>query len=142
MVLFPSVMIPSTGIFSPGFTLTISPFLMSCIEITFSSPSITNVASVGANFNSSLIAPLVLLCALASNNCPNNTKVKTTVVASKYKWTVPSEVLNWSGKTVGNNNPIILKTKATPVPIPIKVNMFKFQLIMDFHALSKNIQQA
>ena len=55
------------------------------MEITFSSPLITNVASVGANFNSSFIAPLVLLCAFASNNCPNKTKVKTTAVASKYR---------------------------------------------------------
>jgi hypothetical protein len=28
----------------------------------------TKVATVGANFNNSFMAPLVLLCALASNN--------------------------------------------------------------------------
>ena len=55
------------------------------MDIIFSSPSITKVASVGASFSNSLMAPLVLLCALASNNCPNKTNVKTTAVASKYK---------------------------------------------------------
>jgi hypothetical protein len=42
---------------------------------------------VGANFNNSFMAPLVL-CALASNNWPNKTKVSITVVASKYRCTV------------------------------------------------------
>ena len=101
-----------------------------------------SVASVGANFNNSLMAPLVLPCAFASNSCPSNTNVSTTAVASKYKCTVPDSVLNWAGKTEGNNKPTMLKTNATPVPIPISVNIFKFQLTIDFQALSKNIQQA
>ena len=131
ILLSPVVILPSTGILSPGFTLNKSPFLMSCIEITWSFPSTINMASVGANFNNSLIAPLVWLCALASNSCPNKTKVRITVVASKYNNTAPVSVLNSFGKISGKNIPNKLNKNATPVPIPISVNIFKFHVIMD-----------
>ncbi len=142
IVLSPSVIFPSTGILSPGFTRNKSPFLIASIAMTLSVPFSTKMASVGANFNNSLMAPLVRLWALASNNCPNKTSVKITVVASKYKCTVPISVLNSAGKKSGNNKPNTLNKKATPAPIPISVNIFKFQLIIDFQARSKNIQLA
>ena len=115
---------------------------MSWIDITLSPPSITKVASVGASFNNSLIAPLVWLCALASSNCPNKTKVRITVVASKYNNTVPCSVLNSLGKISGKNIPTKLNKNATPVPIPMSVNIFRFQVIIDFQARTKNTQQA
>ena len=83
MELLPSVIIPSTGILSPGLTLNKSPTLISSIEISTSSPFSILMALFGANFKSSFTALLVLLCALASSNCPNKTKVKITVDASK-----------------------------------------------------------
>ena len=52
----------------PGFTRNKSPSLISWIEITRSSPFSTITASEGASFSNSLSAPLVWLCALASNS--------------------------------------------------------------------------
>jgi len=35
------------------------------------------------------------------------------------------------------NNPTMLNINATPEPMPMSVNMFKFQVIIDLHALIK-----
>ena len=82
-VVSPSVIVPSTGILSPGFTFKISFNSILSIETSTSSPSTILVALLGANFSSSFTAEFVLLCARASNNCPINTSVKITVAASK-----------------------------------------------------------
>ena len=83
ILLSPSMMLPSTGIFSPGFTRSKWPCSILSIAIVFSTPSTTKVAVEGTNFNNSFMAPLVWLWALASKSCPNKTKVNITVVASK-----------------------------------------------------------
>ena len=44
--LFPEITIPSTGIFSPGFTTTTSPFLTSSSGTLISFPSLMTVASL------------------------------------------------------------------------------------------------
>jgi len=64
---FPSVIEPSTGILSPGLTLSISPKAISSILICSSTPFFTLIASLGANFSNSLTAEFVLLCAFASS---------------------------------------------------------------------------
>ena len=59
ILLSPSVISPSTGILSPGFTLSKSPSFISCIDITLSPVFSTMVASEGASLRSSFKAPLV-----------------------------------------------------------------------------------
>jgi hypothetical protein len=77
--------------------------------------SFMKVATVGANFNNSLWHHW-FCCALASNNWPNKTKVSITVVASKYRCTVPPSVLNSFGKYSGKNKPNRLGN-SEPIPI-------------------------
>ena len=52
----PSITSPSTGIFSPGFTMTISPEITSSIGIVISLLSLIIVAVLGANPISAFIA--------------------------------------------------------------------------------------
>ncbi len=42
----------------------------------------------------------------------------------------------------GKNKATILKSHATPEPIPMSVNIFKFHVTTERHALSKNIHVA
>jgi hypothetical protein len=87
---------------------------------TFFSSPFTKVASVGDSLISSFIAPLVRACAFASNNLPNNTKVRITVTASKYRNTLPSAFLNWARNTSGKSKATMLKINASPAPKPNK----------------------
>ena len=68
IVVFPSVIIPSTGILSPGFTFRISCNSILSILTATSSPFTIFIALLGASFSNSFTAEFVLLCARASNN--------------------------------------------------------------------------
>ena len=67
IVVFPSMILPSTGIFSPGFTRSISPILISDTGMLFSVESFIKCASEGTKFMSSLMAFPVFWCAFASS---------------------------------------------------------------------------
>ena len=71
----PSVIIPSTAIFSPGFTATIFPTLRFSIITSFSAPFSMIFAFFGCNPISFFIADEVCPFVLASNNFPNEIKV-------------------------------------------------------------------
>jgi hypothetical protein len=53
----------------------------------------------------------------------------------------PHSVLNSGGKHLEKTIQNTKQKKSNPAPIPIKVNIFKFQLIIDFQ-LEQNIQAA
>ncbi len=129
MALCPSVITPSTGILSPGLTLRMSPITISSIPTSVSSPSSTLQALFGASFKSSFMAAFVLLWARASRSCPKSTRVRITVAASKYTCTVPVSDLNCAGNTSGNAMPATLNSQAIPAPIPMRVNILRFQYL-------------
>ena len=79
----PSMMMPSTGIFAPGFTRKISPTFTSLKLTVFSTPSTITWASEGERFISFRMASPVFLWAFASNNCPSKTSVMITHTLSK-----------------------------------------------------------
>ncbi|MPM66633.1 hypothetical protein SDC9_113543 [bioreactor metagenome] len=78
----PEVIVPSTGIFSPGFTLIVSPFSMDEIGTITASPSLTSVASFGCSPISLRIADEVLPLAFSSSNLPKRTNATIIVAAS------------------------------------------------------------
>ena len=71
----PFITIPSTGIFSPGFTTTISPTTTFSINISISFPSAKTFAFLGCNPISFFIALDVSPFVLASSNFPKVIKV-------------------------------------------------------------------
>ena len=81
----PSIISPSTGNFSPGFTKITSPTITSSIGILNSFPSLMIVAVLGANPISFLIASEVLPFDTASKYFPKVINVKITTADSKYK---------------------------------------------------------
>ena len=78
----PSITSPSTGNFSPGLTITISPTITSSIGITNSFPSLTIVAVFGANPISFLIAWDVFPLEIASRYLPKVIKASIVTAAS------------------------------------------------------------
>ena len=89
MVAVPSVIIPSTGTLSPGFTISISSTSISSSGISSSIPFFILLATGGTRFSRDLTEELVLLCALSSSTCPSKTRVRITAAASKYICTLP-----------------------------------------------------
>jgi len=87
--LLPSVTCPSTGIFSPGRTLSRSPGVTSSIEISRSSPPRTTRAVRAASPINSRIALPVRLRARSSSTCPSRTSTTIVAAASKYRATSP-----------------------------------------------------
>ena len=81
----PSVRIPSTGMDSPAFTISISPFSSSSTGIVDSTPSRMTVAVFGARFRSLLMASEVLPFARASKNLPRVISVRIVPAPSKYR---------------------------------------------------------
>ena len=79
----PSTMIPSTGIFSPGFTRSKLPSFTSSRGISSSFPFLIILATGGTSPSKALMAELVLLCALSSSTWPIKTRVRMTEAASK-----------------------------------------------------------
>ncbi len=67
---YPWITTPSTGIFSPGLTATMSPTWTSSTGTSISSPSLTTLAVLACNPISFLIAADVLPLAIASNSLP------------------------------------------------------------------------
>ena len=82
-VLLPSVILPSTGIFSPGRTRRMSPWWTSSSGTSRSWPSRTIRAVGGASDSNSRMAVPVRRLARSSNTCPSRTKVTMTADASK-----------------------------------------------------------
>ncbi len=84
-LVLPSITIPSTGIFPPGLTITISPFLTFSIATAFSFPFSSTIKAVfGARPISFFIASPVLAFDLASRFLPNITSVIIIATDSKY----------------------------------------------------------
>ena len=79
----PSITIPSTGIFSPGFTMKISSFFTSLIGITISFPSRMTVAFSGFNFIRFFIAFVVFTFEMDSSIFP--TVMRVTIIAAPSK---------------------------------------------------------
>ena len=82
---FPSITSPSTGSFSPGFTITISETFTSSIGIISSLPSLIIFAVLGANPISFLIASEVFPFDTASRYFPKVINASITAADSKYK---------------------------------------------------------
>ncbi len=76
---------PSTGIFSPGRTTTMSPTSTSSMGMSISSPPRITLAVLGARPMSFFMASEVLPFATASKYLPKVIRVMTTAEASKYK---------------------------------------------------------
>ena len=81
----PSMTTPSTGMFSPGKTLNISPIFTSSIGTTLSTPSTTSLAVFGASFISDLSASVVLPFDIASSVFPMVIRQGIMAADSKYK---------------------------------------------------------
>ncbi len=79
----PSIILPSTGILSPGFTIKISPTITSPTGICTSLLSLKTLAVLTCNPISFLIASDVCPFALASKNFPS--KIKVIIVADVSK---------------------------------------------------------
>ena len=83
IAVWPLTTSPSTGIFSPGRTMTTSPDSTSSIGISISAPSWTTVAVFGARpisfFIDSEVRPLVT----ASRDLPRRMRVMITPAVSK-----------------------------------------------------------
>ncbi len=80
---FPSLTIPSTGIFSPGLTRTTSPTKTSSTGISISFPSLTTRAVLGCKPISFLMASEVCPFALASNSLPRIMRTMIRAEVSK-----------------------------------------------------------
>ncbi|VVB99372.1 Uncharacterised protein [uncultured archaeon] len=80
----PSSTMPSTGIRSPGFTITTSPTITSDDGTRISLPFLTTVAILGERSMSFRIASLVLPFATASKYLPSITSVISDADTSKY----------------------------------------------------------
>ncbi len=81
----PSRMMPSTGIFSPGFTMKISPTATSSMPTTVFAPSRSTVASLGASFIRLLSASVVRPLDIASSILPTVMSVGIIAADSKYR---------------------------------------------------------
>ena len=84
MELRPSSTEPSTGIFSPGRTRSMSPALIFASGTSLSWPHFESRRAVfGANPSSAFSAPLVRARAFNSSTCPSRTSTVITAAASK-----------------------------------------------------------
>ena len=81
--LFPSRTIPSTGIFSPGLTMKMSPFFTCSMETVSSFPSRSSTAVFGASFIRLLRASVVLPLECASSIFPTVIRVRIIAADSK-----------------------------------------------------------
>ena len=79
----PSIISPSTGIFSPGLTTKISPFFTASTEISCSTPSLTTVAVFGASCIRLFKASVVLPFECASSIFPTVISAKIMAADSK-----------------------------------------------------------
>ena len=79
----PSTITPSTGIFPPGFTMTISPSTTCSIGISTSVSPRTTSAVFACKFINFSIASPVFIFDRASKYFPNTTKPITTILTSK-----------------------------------------------------------
>ena len=81
--LVPSTTIPSTGIFSPGLTIKISPIFTCSIGTSISVPSRSTMAVFGASFIRFFNASVVLPLECASNIFPKVISVRIIAADSK-----------------------------------------------------------
>ena len=139
----PSRRVPSTGIFSPGRTRSLFPTTTASRPMSSSvSSALTRRAVFGARSSNARIAPPVCSRARSSRTCPSRTSTVMTAAASKYTATVPSAERRVSGNAPGMTVPTTLYIQATPVPMAIRVNMFKWRVTRDCQPRSKKGQPA
>lgn len=81
----PEITMPSTGIFSPGLTINMSPIMTSSIGTLSSLPFRITAAVFGERPISFFIASEVFPRAAASSHSPNRTNVINSADVSKYK---------------------------------------------------------
>ena len=81
----PSVITPSTGMFSPGRTMKISSKRTSSMGTVFSAPSARIVAVFGASFMRLFRASVVRPLDMASSILPMVISVTIMAAASKYR---------------------------------------------------------
>ncbi len=87
----PSSTMPSTGIFSPGRTRSLSPTFTCSSGTSYSLPSSRMMrASLGERSSSARMALLVRLRARSSRTCPSSTRTMIAAAASKYTSGWPS----------------------------------------------------
>ena len=82
----PFITVPSAGIYSPCFTISISPSLTSLTEICFCSPSISTVTVSGASFKSFSTSLPVFFLDFSSSHLPTVTRVRIIAADSKCKF--------------------------------------------------------
>ncbi|OPZ70247.1 MAG: hypothetical protein BWY81_00027 [Firmicutes bacterium ADurb.Bin467] len=80
----PSTTVPSTGIFAPGLTTSMSPISTSSIGISRSAPFSRRIAVFGCRPISFLIASLVRPFETASSDFPSSISAMMTPAVSKY----------------------------------------------------------
>src|SRR3989344_2334658 len=113
MWLLPSIISPSTGIFSPGRTTIISPSFSWFIGTVTSWLSFKTWASLASNFKSSLMAAEALPFATTSKYLPNNMKNSKAADDSQNGWSI-----------LKNKNPTVLYIYAADVPKTTRTSMF------------------
>ena len=134
----PSSTIPSTGIFSPGRTRSLSP-RMHRVERHISVASVRErAARSSAQVRAARESPRsVWLRARNSSTWPSSTSVVITAAASKYVATLPSASRNDAGNIPGARTATRLNPYAALVPIAISVNIFNFHRTIERDAALK-----
>ena len=82
-LVLPSMIIPSTGILSPGLITTISPTLTSSVRMFSSTPSLITLALLGERSTSFEMASVVLAFEPVSKNLPKVISVSIMETDSK-----------------------------------------------------------
>ncbi len=124
----PSSTVPSTGIFSPGRTRSVSP-ACTCVELDFrfAAHRARSGAPCAARDRAVPAArPPSCARARSSSTWPSSTSVTIIAADSKYR-PVVSPWRNACGTTCGNITASALKPYATATPSAISVNMLKLR---------------
>ena len=118
-LLVPLVRMPSTGIFSPGRTITMLAETTSSTGMSISIPWRITRAVLACSPISFLMASDVFPLALTSSAIPRTTSATTTVATSQN-----ASASACSGNHWGNNTAIVEYKKAAEMPEAIRVCMF------------------
>ena len=125
--LWPSIIIPSTGIESPGLTINMSPITTSSTFIVISLPSLITFAVSGASSNKPLIAFVVFPFEYDSKVLPIVIRVKIIADDSKYRFinnSCASSKLPFAWEIAINTNSYKLHKNPIADPIATRVSMF------------------
>ena len=123
----PSSTVPSTGIFSPGRTRSVSPACTCASSTSASLPSGSiRCALRGTRSSSARSAAPVFCRARSSSTWPSSTSVTIIAADSKYR-PVDSPWRKACGTSCGTITASALKPYATATPSAISVNMLKLR---------------